>query len=160
MSLLLSLCHHDDHYHYHHLHHYYYHHYQHYIYHHFYFTDPQTPGAIQILRTTQTSITFAWGSAGGNFDLYSINLYPDGTQTAFLQDVPRGSDLTVSKNYLAPGTLYRIEIYAVTGTTKSALRDTTASTGKLILFGNLLNNLAAGHVHVRGLGLACPVRTM
>ena len=28
-------------------------------------------------------------------------------------------------------------IYAVTGSTKSALRDTTASTGKLILFCNL-----------------------
>eukprot|EP00057_Strongylocentrotus_purpuratus_P010307 XP_011664781.1 PREDICTED: fibronectin [Strongylocentrotus purpuratus] len=96
-------------------------------------TYPQTPGAIQILRTTQTSITFAWGSAGGNFDLYSINLYPDGSQTAFLQDVPRGSDLTVSKNYLAPGTLYRIEIYAVTGSTRSALRDTTASTAMELL---------------------------
>eukprot|EP00057_Strongylocentrotus_purpuratus_P007684 XP_011662158.1 PREDICTED: fibronectin [Strongylocentrotus purpuratus] len=96
-------------------------------------TYPQTPGAIQILRTTQTSITFAWGSAGGNFDRYSINLYPDGSQTAFLQDVPRGSDLTVSKNYLAPGTLYRIEIYAVTGTTRSALRETTASTAMELL---------------------------
>ncbi|XP_071485159.1 receptor-type tyrosine-protein phosphatase beta-like, partial [Diadema antillarum] len=91
-------------------------------------TLPQAPGMIQILDTTQTRISFVWGAAGGNFDYYAVYLYPQGAVRTLLQQVPRGEDLSISRNYLSPGTTYNIQIHTVADETFSAVSETTAST--------------------------------
>ena len=108
---------------------YYVHHYVYFFFTFFHSVDPATPGAITVLETTQTKVRFAWSAASGYFDFYRINLFPNGSDPVLLQELARGSDLIISKNYLEPDTLYTIQIYAVTGDTQSAVREAPARTG-------------------------------